>query len=124
VWHHRAVRALIVDDHEGFRAAARVLLGLAGHDVIGEAIDGEDAIDQCARLVPELVLLDVCLPDTDGFTLSQRLAGARPRPQVVLVTSRRLAGDRRRAAASPVCGLIVKDDLSIDALAGVLDPPR
>ena len=82
--------ALIVDDHEGFREAARALLEESGFAVIGEAIDGGEAIAAVARLRPWLVLLDVQLPDLDGFAVAARLADG-PEPPVVVLTSTREA---------------------------------
>src|SRR5687768_13519458 len=58
---------LIVDDHPSFRATARALLEAEGFDVIGDAPDGESAIEAVRRLGPELVLLDVQLPGMSGF---------------------------------------------------------
>ena len=58
---------LIVDDHDGFRAGARALLEADGFEVLGEAADGSAALEAVRRLRPEVVLLDVQLPGTDGF---------------------------------------------------------
>jgi DNA-binding NarL/FixJ family response regulator len=79
---------LIVDDHEGFRAWARVLLEQARYTVLGEAADGASAIGAARRLRPEVVLLDVQLPDTDGFQVARRLGGERWSPAIVLVSTR------------------------------------
>ena len=62
---------LIVDDHPSFRAIARVLLESDGFDVVGEAQDGAEAIEAARRLRPEVVLLDVQLPDMDGFDVAE-----------------------------------------------------
>ena len=64
-----AVRVLIVDDHPSFRASARTLLELEGFEVVGEAADGASALELVGRLQPELVLLDIALPDTSGAQL-------------------------------------------------------
>ena len=65
-----ALTVLIVDDHPSFRASARVLLEAEGFDVIGEAADGTSGIAEARRLRPDLVLLDVQLPDIDGFDVA------------------------------------------------------
>ena len=79
-------RVLIVDDHPSFRASARVLLEAEGFDVVGEAADGAQAITEAGRLRPEVVLLDVQLPDIDGFDVAARLTGADDAPTVILVS--------------------------------------
>ena len=71
---------LVVDDHAGFRSMARQLLAAAGFEVVGDAGTGSEAVAVSARLRPDAVLLDVQLPDLDGFEVSRRLA-----QQVVLV---------------------------------------
>ena len=81
-------RVLIVDDHPSFRASARVLLEAEGFDVVGEAADGAQAITEAGRLRPEVVLLDVQLPDIDGFDVAARLTGGDDAPTVILVSSR------------------------------------
>ena len=69
-----ALSVLIVDDHPSFRASARALLECEGYEVVGEAADGMEALRQVARLTPDLVLVDVGLPDLDGFEVTARLA--------------------------------------------------
>ena len=110
---------VIVDDHAGFRAAARRLLEAHGMTVLGEAADGEEALRAVARLRPDLVLLDVVLPGMDGFAVAERLR-ATGGPDVVLVSSRRAAdfGPRRDRAGAPA--LVHKGDLSAQALAAAL----
>ena len=83
-----ALTVLIVDDHAAFRAGARALLEVDGFDVVGEAADGESAIEQARRLRPEVVLLDVQLPGIDGFAVAERLAAEPFAPAVVLISSR------------------------------------
>ena len=76
---HMTLTVLIVDDHAGFRHFARGLLEAAGISVVGEAGDGRSALDAAARLRPGLVLLDIMLPDIDGFAVADRLAADRSR---------------------------------------------
>ncbi len=113
-------RVLIVDDHDGFRAVARTLLESEGFDVVGEAVDGESVVAAAVALCPGIVLLDVHLPDTDGFAVARELAGLREPPMVVLVSSRPIADLRRRVRESPVVGFLAKDDLSGAALSAMV----
>jgi DNA-binding NarL/FixJ family response regulator len=103
---------LIVDDHSGFRSFARALLESEGYEVVGEAPDGITAIGEAKRLRPEIVLLDVQLPDIDGFEVAERLAEDPDPPAIVLVSTREAAAYRRRLAVSPVRGFIPKAELS------------
>jgi DNA-binding NarL/FixJ family response regulator len=111
---------LIVDDHSGFRSLARELLESEGFDVVGEASDGTTALSEAARLHPEVVLLDVQLPDLDGFEVAERLNQGSDPPAVVLVSTREAAAFRRRLAASGARGFISKADLSGHTLSALI----
>jgi DNA-binding NarL/FixJ family response regulator len=108
---------LIVDDHASFRAQARAVLKAAGHLVVGEAPDGRTGIDLARALAPEVVLLDIGLPDIDGFEVARRLAEAAVLPVVILTSSRDAAEYGPRVSESPVAGFIPKDELSGVAIA-------
>ena len=118
-----AVTVLIVDDHPSFRATARLLLEVEGYDVVGEAKDGHEAIAQANLLRPDLVLLDVNLPDMDGFQVASRLTarngGATP-PAVILISSRDPSDFGSLVTTSGARGFIPKADLSGDSLAALL----
>jgi DNA-binding NarL/FixJ family response regulator len=111
---------LIVDDHPGFRSAARALLEADGFDVVGEAADGESGLAAAERLRPGLVLLDIQLPDLDGFEVARRLSQGGDPPAVVLVSSRDSSAYRRRLADSPARGFVAKSDLSGAAVAALV----
>jgi DNA-binding NarL/FixJ family response regulator len=115
-----AATVLIVDDHAGFRTFARAPLEAEGFEVVGEAQDGASAIAEAARLGPELVLLDVALPDMDGFAVCDALTtSAGGGPSVVLTSSRDLASYRRRLDRSLARGFIAKSELTGSALAAL-----
>lgn len=115
-----ASTVLIVDDHDGFRRDVRALLTAEGFQVVGEAADGRSAIIEAARLHPRLVLLDVQLPDVDGFEVAVRLAETADPPAVVLISSRGVSAFRRRLEASPARGFLPKSELSGEAIAALL----
>jgi DNA-binding NarL/FixJ family response regulator len=115
-----AETVLIVDDHAPFRALARALLQLEGFEVVGEAADARSALDAVERLRPSVVVLDVQLPDLDGFEVARRLAAAGDPPAIVLVSSRDSSSYRRRLADSPARGFIPKSDLSGAAVAALV----
>jgi DNA-binding NarL/FixJ family response regulator len=120
---------LIVDDHAGFRSFARALLEADGYVVVGEAGDGASAVEAARVLSPDLVLLDVALPDVDGFAVCERIVAAtdpaapkaRRPPVVVLTSSRDASSFRRRLVGSSAHGFIAKRDLTGAALAAVVD---
>ena len=103
---------LIVDDHDEFRAVARSVLEADGFDVIAEAADGDGAVDECERVHPDIVVLDVLLPDADGFDVARRLLEHGRGPVVVLVSSRDATAYARRLESTPARGFLAKRDLS------------
>lgn len=111
---------VIVDDHPSFRASARRVLEADGYDVVGEAADGASAVAAVKELDPDAVLLDVQLPDFDGFEVARRLAEAGSRAAVVLTSSRAAADYGPLLTESPARGFIPKADLSGAALSGLL----
>jgi DNA-binding NarL/FixJ family response regulator len=112
---------LIVDDHADFRAGARALLEADGFDVVGEAADGESALQLARRLRPRVVLLDIQLPGIDGFRVAERLTAGEDPPIVVLTSSRAPEAFRSRLrAAGSVRGFIAKAELSGECLSALL----
>ena len=113
------VSVLIVDDHAGFRSWARGLLQGEGMDVVGEAADGQSAIIAARTLRPAVVLLDIRLPDMNGFDVAERIAELESPPAVVLTSSHEARDYTRRIAASPARGFISKADLSAARLVSI-----
>lgn len=111
---------LMVDDHRGFRSAARQLLEASGFAVIGESASGRSAVADNDRLHPDLVLLDIQLPDIDGFEVARLLAGAEHSPAVVLISSRDAVEYGELLSAAPARGFLSKRDLDGAALAALL----
>ena len=116
-------RVVIVDDHAPFRSLARRLLVAGGFQVVGEAADGAGAIAAVRELAPDVVLLDVQLPDLDGFAVAEAIGGEPRAPVVVLVSSRALVDYGQRVDASTARGFITKAELSRETLLRVIDGP-
>ena len=115
-----AITVLIVDDHPGFRECARALLEDEGFEVVGEAENGVAALRAARELAPDLVLLDVQLPDFDGFEVAARLTGNGTSPVVVLTSSRDAADFGPLVAQCGARGFVPKSELSGSALAALL----
>ena len=111
---------LIVDDHPSFRATARALLESEGFDVVGEAVDGFDAIAKAEELRPDVVLLDVQLPGLDGFEVSSRLCANGSSPAIVLVSSRDASDYGSLILSCGARGFVPKAELSGAAIRALL----
>jgi DNA-binding NarL/FixJ family response regulator len=113
-------RVLIVDDHPRFRATARRALECDGWTVVGEAEDGTRGLAEATRLAPDLVLLDIGLPDISGLVVARQLADAAPGTAVILVSTQDAGDFAELAAAHGARGFLPKADLSGPALDGLL----
>jgi CheY-like chemotaxis protein len=111
---------LVVDDHQSFRRLARRLLETGGFTVVDEAGDGASALAAVRALRPEVVLLDVLLPDTTGIELAEVLASEPPAPLVVLTSSRSAADFEPSLARSSARGFIAKRDLTAASFAALV----
>jgi len=119
---------LVVDDHAGFRSRARLLLEAEGYEVVGEAADGQTAVAEARRLHPDVVLLDVQLPDVDGFDVAARITGEGGelitgdgvQPAVVLTSSRDWSDSPELILRSGAKGFLPKDQLSGEAVGELL----
>jgi len=115
-----APRILIVDDHASFRASARMLLESDGYEVVGEATDGGSAVAAAVALRPDVILLDVQLPDVDGFEVAKRLAANGVVAAVVLTSSRDWSDYGRSLPSDGARAFVPKAELSAAGIAAVL----
>lgn len=114
------MRILIVDDHAGFRAMARRLLEGDGHAVVGEAADGAEALVEAGRLRPDVVLLDLNLPDASGLTVAERLRQSGG-PAVVITSTHDEDELDELARRHGATGFVPKTQLTGAALAATCD---
>jgi DNA-binding NarL/FixJ family response regulator len=118
-----AATVLVVDDHPTFRRFASQLLEEAGYTVVGEAVDGASAVEAARLLEPEIILLDVLLPDGSGLAVAKALAALSPAPQVVLVSSRSAADFGAALDGAPARRFVSKHELTSAALPALLGGP-
>jgi DNA-binding NarL/FixJ family response regulator len=111
---------LIVDDHGPYRVAARAMLEADGFTVVGEAGTGSEALAKADALRPAIVLLDVQLPDQDGFAVAERIAEWEDPPAVVLISSRSARTYETRLPGARALGFIPKSQLTGPAIEALL----
>jgi DNA-binding NarL/FixJ family response regulator len=111
---------LIVDDHPSFLAAARLLLEAEGFVVVGVATDGASAVTETLRLSPDVVLLDVGLPDINGFEVASHLRTAGAASAIVFASSRDSSDFGALIAESGARGFIAKAELSGEAVRALV----
>jgi DNA-binding NarL/FixJ family response regulator len=114
------MKVLIVDDHPSFRSAARLLLEHEGFEVVGEAEDGITGLQASADLSPDVVLLDINLPDIDGFDVASRICLCTAAPKVVLTSSRDPREFGPLVSRSGAQGFVPKGELSGDRITALL----
>jgi DNA-binding NarL/FixJ family response regulator len=114
------MKLLIVDDHPSFRSAARLLLEHEGFEVVGEAEDGVSGIRASSDLSPDVVLLDVNLPDLDGFDVASCICREATAPKVVLTSSRDPREFGPLVGRSGANGFVPKGELSAARICALL----
>ncbi|MDX6535411.1 MAG: hypothetical protein QOF68_3155 [Gaiellales bacterium] len=111
---------LIVDDHEGFRASARRVLEAEGYTVVAEAADGGSGLRAAAEAHPDVALIDIQLPDIDGFEVARRLRDAGADAAIVFISSRDSSDFGSMVESSGARGFVAKDELSVQSVEALL----
>jgi DNA-binding NarL/FixJ family response regulator len=113
------VRVLVVDDQELVRAGFSAILSRAGVEVVGEAADGQDAVDQASALRPDVVLMDVRMPRLDGIEATRRIVSSHPEIHVVVLTTFDLDEYIFQALSAGASGFVLKDDPPESLIAAI-----
>lgn len=104
-----AVRVLIVDDSEHFVRAARRALSLEdGIQVVGTAASAEEAVESARRLAPDVVLMDMSMPGTNGLEATRAVKAIEPAPAVIILTAHEVESYEAAAARAGADGVIGK----------------
>lgn len=114
------LRILIADDHEVARKGIRSLLeGHAGWEVCGEAKDGREAVELASQLKPEIVLLDIGMPNLNGLDAARQLASTQPDTRILILTIHDDEQIVREVLATGARGFVLKSDAGRDLIAAV-----
>ncbi|PYQ60946.1 MAG: DNA-binding response regulator [Acidobacteria bacterium] len=114
------MRIVIADDHALFRDGLRSLLSTQGHDIVGEAKNGREAIDLARRLKPDLILMDVQMPEIDGLAATRTLTAELPDVKVIILTATEDDAKLFEAIKSGAQGYLLKN-LEADDFFSMLD---
>jgi two-component system, chemotaxis family, chemotaxis protein CheY len=104
------MRLFLCDDNAGYRLLARRVLEQAGHEVVGEAGDGQAAIEKAPATSPDVVLLDLNMPRTTGFEALPDLLRLLPSSKIVILTTGQAPAERQRALDAGAHAFIVKPE--------------
>jgi DNA-binding NarL/FixJ family response regulator len=116
------VRVLIADDHRLFAEALRAILGAEPRvDVVGLAASGTDAVRQTLELEPDVVLMDISMPDLDGLEATRRIRVQRPATQVLMVTGSDAHQDVDAARVAGAAGYVTKDRIAAELMRAIFD---
>jgi DNA-binding NarL/FixJ family response regulator len=103
-------RLLIADDHDLIRESTQnMLAGESDLEVVGEAVNGRHALELCRQLRPDLVLMDVRMPEMDGLSATRAIKEEMPEITVLLVTAYENEDYRREARSAGAVGYVLKD---------------
>ncbi|MBB4914563.1 response regulator [Streptosporangium saharense] len=119
------LRLMIVDDHPVVREGLRGMLEAAPEiSVVGEAASGDEAVARAVRLRPDVVLMDLRMPDGDGVSATSRILAALPRTRVVVLTTYETDQDILRAVEAGAAGYLLKDTSRADLLSAIASAAR
>lgn len=117
---HRGQRVLIVDDDVEFGTAASLLLVASGYEVVGQPGTAADGLSAASALRPDVVLLDISLPDGNGFDVAKQLAELGIPAALIMISSRDTSGFRAAACESGALGFLPKSRFSVSSIRALL----
>jgi DNA-binding NarL/FixJ family response regulator len=118
-------RVLLVDDHPVVREGLRGMINAEGDlTVVGEAGSGAEAVALAESLCPDVILMDLRMPDVDGVTATERILAASPSIRIVVVTTYESDADILRAVEAGAAGYLLKDASRLELADAVRDAAR
>jgi DNA-binding NarL/FixJ family response regulator len=118
----KRIRVLIADDHSLFAAALQAILSTDSRfKTVGLANDGLEAIELAASLKPDVVLMDISMPELDGFAATKEILKRVPETRVLMLTGSNARSDVNKARASGAAGYITKDRIAGDLIDAILE---
>jgi DNA-binding NarL/FixJ family response regulator len=119
------LRLMIVDDHPVVREGLRGMLEAdPGITVVGEAASGDEAVVRAGELRPDVILMDLRMPDGDGVSATSRILANRPESRVIVLTTYETDQDIVRAVEAGAAGYLLKDTSRADLLAAIVSASR
>lgn len=117
---HKTLRILVADDHEVVRRGVRALLeNQPGWEVIAEAENGCELVERAKQLQPDVVIVDISMPEVDGLTAVGRLRGIGTDVEVLVLTCYDTPQMVRKAFETGASGYVLKSDAGLDLIAAV-----
>jgi len=117
--HHMTIRLMLADDHRMLREGLSRSMSEHGFDVVGEARDGVEAVNMAFSLNPDVILMDVSMPEMDGVEACRQVRAAVPGSKVVMLTMHADQEVLANAIRAGACGYLVKD-CSTEEIAGAV----
>ena len=118
---HSGQRVLVIDDDVEFGTAASLLLAASGYEVVGQPATAAGGLSAAQALLPDVVLLDISLPDGNGFDVAKRLTELENPAALIMISSRESSGLTAAAFESGARGFLPKSKFSVSSIRAFLD---
>jgi len=116
------IRVLIADDHRLFTQALEAILDTDRRlEVAGQAADGAEAVELALSLDPDVILMDIAMPNMDGFQATKQIRKQRPHARILMLTASNSRSDVDRARAAGAAGYVTKDRIAAELIDAIIE---